>query len=83
MDVKLCLTMYLLGGSPGLVIMVGGSCSKGHGFESQHHTLDGHFSTYICCINFNDFCLKRPKINVKRGRGWPIKNNVPIKCSSY
>ena len=22
----------------------GGSCSDGHGFESQHHILDGHFS---------------------------------------
>ena len=31
-------------GSPGLVVMRGGSCSEGHGFESQHHILDGHFS---------------------------------------
>ena len=22
---------------------------KGHGFESQHRILDGHFFTYICC----------------------------------
>ena len=30
------------------------------------------FFTYICCKNWNDVCLKRPKINNKRGRGWPI-----------
>ena len=31
------------GGSPGLVVMRGGSCPEGRGFESQHHVLDGHF----------------------------------------
>ena len=31
------------------------------------------FFTYICCKNCNDACLIRPKINDKRGRGWPIK----------
>ena len=30
------------GGSPGLVVIGGDSCSKGHVFESQHHILDGH-----------------------------------------
>ena len=30
--------------SPGLVIMGGYSCSRGRGFESQCHILDGHFS---------------------------------------
>ena len=25
------------------------------------------FFTYICCKNYNDVCLKRPKINDKRG----------------
>ena len=39
-------------------------CSEGCGIE---------FFTYICCKNRNDVCLKRPKINDKRGRGWPIK----------
>ena len=29
--------------------MGGDSCSDGGGFESQHHTLVGHFLTYICC----------------------------------
>ena len=28
----------------GLVFMGGDSCSNGRGFESKHHTLDGHFS---------------------------------------
>ena len=42
------------------------------GFVSQHRGLDGHFFTYICCKNCYDVCLKRTKINDKRGRGWPI-----------
>ena len=67
-----------MGGSPGLVVMGGDSCSKGHGFESQHHILDGHFVTHICCKNCNDVFLKRPKINDKRGLGWPnfLKNHT-------
>ena len=32
----------ILGGSPGLVVMGGASCSEGRGFESQHSLLDGH-----------------------------------------
>ena len=36
--------MCLLGRSPGLVVMGADSCSEGHGFESQHCILDGHFS---------------------------------------
>ena len=27
--------------------------------------LDGHFFTYICCKNWNDVCLKRPKTSEK------------------
>ena len=34
----------VLGGSPGLVVMGGDSCSKGREFESLHQILDGHFS---------------------------------------
>ena len=30
------------GGSPGLVVMGGGSRSKGRGFESRRRILDGH-----------------------------------------
>ena len=45
-----------MGGSPGLVVMGRDSHSVGHGFESRHRILDGHFS---------HVCLKRPKINEK------------------
>ena len=38
------------GGSPGLVVMGGDSCSKGRGFESQHRLLDGHFSHLFVVI---------------------------------
>ena len=38
-----------MGVSPGLVVKGGDSSSEGCGFESQHHILDGHFFTYICC----------------------------------
>ena len=57
-----------------LLVMGGDSCSKGRGFESQHCILDGHFFTLICCKTCNDVCLKRPKINDKRGRGLFLKN---------
>ena len=60
-------TKTLRGGSPGLVVMGGDSCSEGRGFKSRHYILDGH-----CCKNCNDVCLKKPKINEKRGRCWPI-----------
>ena len=30
------------------------------------------FFTFICCKHCNDVFLKRPKINYKRGRNWPI-----------
>ena len=35
------------GGSPGLVVMGGDSCSKGCEFEFRHHILDGHLFTYL------------------------------------
>ena len=62
-----------MGGSPGLVVMRRDSRSEGRGFKSRHCILDGHFFTLICCKICNDICLKRPKINYKRGRGLPIK----------
>ena len=35
----------LQGRSPGRLVLMGGdSCSKGRGFKTQHHILDGHFS---------------------------------------
>ena len=53
--------------------MGGDSYSKGRGFESQCCKLDGHFFSLICLKICNDVCLKRPKINNKRGRCWPNK----------
>ena len=59
------------------MVMGDDSCSKGRGFQSQHHILDGHFFTLICCKNCNDFCLKRPKINKKdAGVGPFLKNEL-------
>ena len=40
--VRFNLTIFQLGGSPGLVVMGDDSCSRGCGFESQCHILDGH-----------------------------------------
>ena len=59
------------GGSPGLVVMGRDSRSKGHGFESRHRILDGHFFKYICCKNCY-VCLKRPKINEKEAGVGPF-----------
>ena len=61
----LCLwkiqTRLEAGGSPGLLVMGGDSCSKGRGFESQHCTYTGWtYFTFICCKNCN-VCLKRQK----------------------
>ena len=49
------------------------SCSKGRGFESRHHILDGHVFTFICCKNCI-VCLKRPKINEKEAGVGPFLN---------
>ena len=43
--------MVSLGGSPDLVIMGDDLCSRGRGFESRRHILDGHFFALICCKN--------------------------------
>ena len=48
------------GGSPGLVVMGGDSCTEGRGFESEH----GHFSHKFDVKNCNG-CLKRQKIKKK------------------
>ena len=52
------LTVFKMGGIPGLVVMGGDSCSEVRGFKSQHHILDGHFFTLICFKNCN-VCMKR------------------------
>ena len=46
---------------------------EGCGFKSQHCILDGHFFTYICCINCDDVCLNRPKVNKKEAGVGPFK----------
>ena len=59
---------FIQGGSPGLVVIGGDSCSKGREFESQHHILDGHFS-HLFVVKIVMFVLKRPKINDKKRPG--------------
>ena len=48
---KTIKNLDVLGRRPGLVVMWGDSCSEGCEFESQHHILNGHFFTFICCKN--------------------------------
>ena len=67
---KIELTLVALGQEPWSSGYVRWLMYEGCGFESWHHILD-HFFTYICCKNWNDVCLKRPKINNKRGR-WGV-----------
>ena len=52
--------------------MGGDSRTRGRVFESR--ILDGHFSHYI--VKNCNVCLKRPKINDKKGRGWPITKSL-------
>ena len=65
-------TSLYQGGSPGLVVMGDDSCSRGCGFKSRRHILDGHFFTLICCTNCI-VCLKRLKINKKEAGVGPFK----------
>ena len=53
------------------MVMGGDSCSEGRGFESQHHILDGHFFTLICCKNCI-VCLKGPKRNEREAEVGPF-----------
>ena len=59
--------------SPGLVVMGGDSSSRGRGFKSLRHILDGHefFSNWFAIKMF--VCLKRPKINKKEAGVGPFK----------
>ena len=54
------------------MVMGRDSHSEGFGFESRHHILVGDLFTLQILQQINDVCLKRPKINDKRGRGWLI-----------
>ena len=53
-----------MGGSLGLVVIGGDSCSKGRGFKSQHCILHGHFS-------YCNVCLKRRKFTEKEAGNGP------------
>ena len=64
-----------MGGSPGLVVMGGHSCSKGSEFESLHHILDGHFFTYLFDVKFV-MCVWKDENKWKRGRVWPILKKI-------
>ena len=57
------------------MVIGGDSCYEGHGFESQHRILDGHFSHIVKNCNV---CLKRPKINEKEAGVGPFffKKNI-------
>ena len=59
------------GGSPGLVVMWGDSCSEGCEFEYQHHILDGHFSHIFVVVKIVMFIWKDAN-KLKWGRNWPI-----------
>ena len=60
-----------MGGRPGLVVMGGDSCSKGHDFKSRHRILDGHFFTYPFVVKFV-MCVWKDENKWERGQGWPI-----------
>ena len=64
------LILIILGWSPGLEVVGGGSCSECCGFESQHHIPDGHFA-HLFVVKIVMFVWK-DKNKWKRGRGWPI-----------
>ena len=63
------------GGSPGLVVMGGDSCSEGHEFKSQHHILDGHLFV-VRVVMF----VWKGKNKRKRGRRWPFSFRQAIFC---
>ena len=42
-----CPGAKVTNGSPGLMVMGDDSCSRGCGFESRHHILDGYFSHWF------------------------------------
>ena len=54
-----------VGGRPGLVVIGGDPCTKGCGFESQHHTLDGHFSR-LFVLKIVMFVCKDENKRIKR-----------------
>ena len=59
------------------MVMGRDSCSKGCGFESRLHILDGHFS-HIFVVKICNVCLKRPKINKKEAGVGPFKKEIKL-----
>ena len=55
-----------------------GSCTLSRGFESRRRILDGDLDISHIDCKYCIVCLKRPKINKKRGRVWPIKKSQDI-----
>ena len=45
-------SITIMGGSLGLEVMGGDSCSKGCEFKSHHHILDGNFFTSVFVVKF-------------------------------
>ena len=58
----------MLGGSPGLVVMGDDSCSRGRGFESRHHILDGYDIFHIDLL-LKLYCLFEKTVNKPKGIG--------------
>ena len=59
------------------MVMGNDSCSKGRGFKSHCHILDGHFFTLTWCKHSID-CLKRSKINEKEAGVGPFLRNLDV-----
>ena len=54
--------------------MGGDSFSKGHGFESQHCIVDGHFS-HLFVVKIVMF-VRKDKNKWKRGWGWSFSKKI-------
>ena len=67
-------TLVSKGGSPGLVIMGGDSCSEGHEFKFQLHILDGHLSHLfvVRIVMFVLFVWKEENKNEKEAEDGPF-----------
>ena len=74
---KLQYKNHLLGGSPGLVVMGGDSCTEGRGFNPVPNT-GWTFFTLICSKIVLMFVWKRPKLNEKVAGDGPF-----LKIISY
>ena len=60
------------------MVMGRDSCSKGHGFESQHRILDGHFS-HLFVVKIVMF-VRKDENKRERGWEWPIFYKMLNSC---